>query len=459
MDGRRWRRHGRGQAQTSYLPLRAPTRSSRTSLSNTVSCCYCDYKISALNTSLYHFGRKQAKLLKIWFSIGVGFSLTALLGVTLILVWEFGNVLHLFHGSSDLSSSLLFGFSPSVHEFGHSIAAASEGIPTEYIAIFLAVLFPGALVALSYELLEELQPFAALRVYCAGVWHNAVCCAVCALVPMVLDVPPTSPLSGYLSPGDVIVSLDGKRIHNEHDWMEITTVLINEQTLQSSNLSKSFESLAIVHRMKGYCVPTSVIEESKEMLFIENQSACPDDLTGFVAVQCFNSSKSDIVSNEDVISRRQRWHCLNARDVVKLNKCGDGWVTEITKGSSCLCSQEEYCSSPVPLPGSIWVEITFASPYSPECLQLGRNSFPASGASDVSEHKCGGTFVFVGDLISMAHSVRLTAYQPRWGFSFSAHLPNILEKSLMCTFHVSLTLALLNSLPVIFAFLNFVSGA
>ncbi|KAJ6414866.1 hypothetical protein OIU84_003807 [Salix udensis] len=476
-----------------FSPLRAPTRSSRTSLSNTVSCCYCDYKISALNTPLYHFGRKQAKLLRIWFSIGVGFSLTALLGVTLILVWEFGNVLHLFHGSSDLSSSLLFGFSPqvygsrlsvsdagylllstlisvSVHEFGHSIAAASEGIPTEYIAIFLAVLFPGALVALSYELLEELQPFAALRVYCAGVWHNAVCCAVCALVlfllplilspfyihgesPMVLDVPPTSPLSGYLSPGDVIVSLDGKRIHNEQDWMEITTVLIDEQILQSSNLSKSFEGLAIVHRMKGYCVPTTVIEESKEMLFIENQSACPDDLTGFVAVQCFNSSKSDIVSNEDGISRRQRWHCLNARDVVKLNKCGDGWVTEITKGSSRLCSQEEYCVSPVPLPGSIWVEITFASPYSPECLQLGRNSFPASGASDISEHKCGGTFVFVGDLISMAHSVRLTAYQPRWGFSFSAHLPNILEKSLMCTFHVSLTLALLNSLPVHFCLL------
>ncbi|KAJ6703291.1 PROTEASE M50 MEMBRANE-BOUND TRANSCRIPTION FACTOR SITE 2 PROTEASE [Salix viminalis] len=419
MDGRRWRRHGRGQAQTSFLPLRAPTRSSRTSLSNTVSCCYCDYKISALNTSLYHFGRKQAKLLKIWFSIGVGFSLTALLGVTLILVWEFGNVYGSRLSVSDAGYLLLSTLiSVSVHEFGHSIAAASEGIPTEYIAIFLAVLFPGALVALSYELLEELQPFAALRVYCAGVWHNAVCCA-----------PHGFGCTSYLSFVGLSVS-----------WGY-------EQTLQSSNLSKSFEGLAIVHRMKGYCVPTSVIEESKEMLFIENQSACPDDLTGFVAVQCFNSSKSDIVSNEDGISRRQRWHCLNARDVVKLNKCGDGWVTEITKGSSCLCSQEEYCLSPVPLPGSIWVEITFASPYSPECLQLGRNSFPASGASDVSEHKCGGTFVFVGDLISMAHSVRLTAYQPRWGFSFSAHLPNILEKSLMCTFHVSLTLALLNSLP------------
>ncbi|CAK7335975.1 unnamed protein product [Dovyalis caffra] len=489
MDERRWRRHGRGQIRTSILPLRSPTRPPRTILSNTISCCYCDYKISALNTSLYHLGRKHSKWLKIWFSIGVGFSLTALLGVTLILIWDLGKILHLFSGSSGLSSSLLFGFSPqvyglrlsvadagyllfstlisvSVHEFGHSVAAASEGIPTEYIAIFVAVLFPGALVALNYELLEELQPFTALRVYCAGIWHNAVCCAVCGLVlfllplilcpfyihgesPMVLDVPTSSSLSGYLSPGDVIVSLDGKRIRNEQDWVQITA-LINEQTLRSSNLSKSFEGPAIVHRMKGYCVPTSVVEESNETFFVDNQSACPDNLTEFVAVQCFDSSKSDNVSIEDDLNRRQSRQCLNSKDVVKLNKCGDGWATEKTKGSSCLCSQEEYCLSPVPLPGLIWVEITYVSPYAPECLQLGRNSFPTSEASDFSEHKCGGIFVFVGDLISMAHSVRLTAYQPRWAFAFSIHLPNALEKSLVCTFHVSLTLALLNSLPVYF---------
>jgi S2P endopeptidase len=51
--------------------------------------------------------------------------------------------------------------------------------------------------------------------------------------------------------------------------------------------------------------------------------------------------------------------------------------------------------------------ITYASPYGPECMKPGRNSFPASEASDFSEHKCGGTFVLVGDLISMAHSVKL----------------------------------------------------
>lgn len=51
---------------------------------------------------------------------------------------------------------------------------SSEGIQMEYIAIFLAVLFPGALVALNYDLLQAKPRSTALRIYCAGVWHNAV---------------------------------------------------------------------------------------------------------------------------------------------------------------------------------------------------------------------------------------------------------------------------------------------
>lgn len=43
----------------------------------------------------------------------------------------------------------------------------------EYIAVFFAVLFPGALVAFNQDLLQSLPRFAVLRVYCAGIWHNA----------------------------------------------------------------------------------------------------------------------------------------------------------------------------------------------------------------------------------------------------------------------------------------------
>lgn len=100
------------------------------------------------------------------------------------------------------------------------------------------------------------------------------------------------------------------------------------------------------------------------------------------------------------------------------------------------------------MPGSIWIEIAFYSPYSPECLKLGRKSVADFRSSKFVGSNCGGTFVFVGDIISMASSVHLSAYQPRWASKVGIYLPNVLEKLLMCTFHVSLTLALLNSLPV-----------
>lgn len=44
----------------------------------------------------------------------------------------------------------------------------------EYIAVFIAAIFPGGLVAFDDDLLQSLPSFNALRIYCAGIWHNAV---------------------------------------------------------------------------------------------------------------------------------------------------------------------------------------------------------------------------------------------------------------------------------------------
>lgn len=57
---------------------------------------------------------------------------------------------------------------------GNFSMEGSEGIQMDYIAIFIVVLFPGALVAFNYNLLQALPSFASLRIYCAGIWHNAV---------------------------------------------------------------------------------------------------------------------------------------------------------------------------------------------------------------------------------------------------------------------------------------------
>lgn len=52
--------------------------------------------------------------------------------------------------------------------------SGSEGIQMEYIAVFIAAIFPGGLVAFDNDVLQSLPSFNALRIYCAGIWHNAV---------------------------------------------------------------------------------------------------------------------------------------------------------------------------------------------------------------------------------------------------------------------------------------------
>ncbi|KAK9130279.1 hypothetical protein Sjap_010766 [Stephania japonica] len=476
VNGRRVRRSSRRGSSNAVLPLQ---NRNHQLLSPSISCWYCDFKVRALNDLLYTFGRKHARFLRFWFSIGVGFSLASLLVVALILFFEFSAALHLYTDDlkiKNLYVGFLFGSLPSplvpgfklslidgmylvfstlvsviVHEFGHAISAASEGVQIEYIAVFLAVLFPGALVAFDLDILRNLPLFSTLRIYCAGIWHNAVCCADCALtlllLPLiiyplyihgdnllVLDVTPKSPLSGYLSPGDIIVSLDGMQVHGPQEWVDMM-VLINKQAYQS------------VAHTKGYCVPSSWAQDRKAELE-GDQFSCPGELTVFSVVPCLNLTALDGESRErGHMKSRESMHCLTARDVVQHKKCGNGWLGTATSGNTCPCTEEESCSTPVLTPGHSWVEIKYASPFA--CSSQGNNS------TDVEAHnsgatKCQGTFVFVGDVLTMANSVQLTAYQPRWTSNFGLNLPSILEKTLACTFHVSLTLALLNSLPVFF---------
>jgi S2P endopeptidase len=101
------------------------------------------------------------------------------------------------------------------------------------------------------------------------------------------------------------------------------------------------------------------------------------------------------------------------------------------------------------MPGLAWVEITYFSP-SKGCHRPARNSFQKHDSADLNDNSCVQSFVFVGDMISMGQSLHLTSYQPRWEIDIGAYLPDVLEKHFICAFHVSLILALLNSLPVRF---------
>ncbi|PIN03583.1 Intramembrane metalloprotease (sterol-regulatory element-binding protein (SREBP) protease) [Handroanthus impetiginosus] len=462
MDSRQGRRRWSDQT---LLPLR-PTRQ----LSSTVSCWYCDFKLLVLNGPLFRFGRRHSRYLRIWFSMGIGFSLAALLGVTMMILCELsGNSLS---GLSSLIAGLNISL-PSmgylcissvigviVHELGHALAAAGEGVQMEYVAIFLAGLFPGALVAFNHASLQALPGVASLRIYCAGIWHNAAFCAVCTLAlfllpfilspfyihgesPMVLDVPSTSPLSGYLSPHDVIFSLDDYHVHTAKEWEQMTTLLA-EQT-HSLSLGQSSGAANVE---KGYCIPQALIEGNTPVQWKGNRTYCPNELVAFASVTCLDESNYNDGGNKNNDQKmREHIHCLDAKDIIKFRKCAYSDEQAPRNRTTCLCSEVESCLMPVQLPGLGWVEITYSSL---ECHNHGRSLSSGDKHYSSGKRSCHQTFVFVGDLISMARSIHLTSYQPRWPIYSTVYLPNILEKLFTCAFHVSMVLALLNSLPVFF---------
>ncbi|KAH7685818.1 Membrane-bound transcription factor site-2 protease protein [Dioscorea alata] len=477
------RRVGRTMRSQSILPLRTGHR-----LPNSLSCWFCEFKIYAFNDRLFSFGWRHARFLKVWFAIGVAFSFLALIGSIMILLWELAGNFHLGREISvhdHLSVSWLFGttslvpglslsvmdtviivfstlFSVAVHELGHAIAAASTGLQIEYIAVFLAIIFPGALVAFNYDLLQSLPRFSMLRIYCAGIWLNAVCCAVCGLLmlclplflsplymhnegPMVLEVPPVSPLSKYLTRGDVILSVDGANISNSYEWMKKMQEVDSRKPNDPYSVQNS-HSQAVNHG-KGYCVPNSLLEGSMTLL-ADDQFSCPDELAAFTSLSCYNSSS--LIENSNSGSENngmETKHCLIAMDVVKLRKCGDGWL--MAGKNNCACSEKESCMKPVLIPSMSWVEVSYSSPYTPQCSKPNERGQLQSSESGLMS--CGGTFVFLGDILSMARSLQLSSYRPRLPFMiFSAYIPVLFEKILACIFHVSATLGFLNSLPVFF---------
>ncbi|XP_039122072.1 uncharacterized protein LOC120258690 [Dioscorea cayenensis subsp. rotundata] len=201
---------------------------------NLLNCFYssgrfCDFRIYAFNDRLFSFGWRHARFLKVWFAIGVAFSFVALIGSIMILLWELAGNFHLGREISvhdHRSVNWLFGttslvpglslsvmdtviivfstlFSVAIHELGHAIAAASTGLQIEYIAVFLAIIFPGALVAFNYDVLQSLPRFSMLRIYCAGIWLNAVeeSCMKPVLIPSMswVEVSYSSPYTPQCS--------------------------------------------------------------------------------------------------------------------------------------------------------------------------------------------------------------------------------------------------------------------
>lgn len=267
---------------------------------------------------------------------------------------------------------------------------------------------------------------------------------------IVMEVSQSSSLSRSLSVHDVILSVDGLNIRKTDDWMKMLAQGTVEKTSSHEFLDGS-QSYGATISGKGYCVPNSWMDASKNLWQINDKLSCPDELMVFGKFTCNGSMHFPETGKGSDKKETEDMYCLIAKDVVKLKKCGNGWRgTE--DDSNCTCLEDEYCLVPVLTPGFSWIEISYARPYSLECLQKeGKISSSHATTDNFGPSPCGGTFVYVGDLSLAARSVKLSPYRPRWAlFLFIADVPYILENCLSCLLHVSAALAAVNCLPVYF---------
>lgn len=150
----------------------------------------------------------------------------------------------------------------------------------------------------------------------------------------VLDVHSMSPLSGYLSAYDVIISLDEFRVYSAKEWKQKITVLTKTPPL-------SFDQYSGLAKVRNsYCVPHSLIEKSIHVPFSEHETYCPNELFAFAPITCSDPSEyDDGVNKTNHHERGDTIHCLNAKNVIKLRKCAYGPVQTSKNNSGCLCSE------------------------------------------------------------------------------------------------------------------------
>lgn len=152
-----------------------------------------------------------------------------------------------------------------------------------------------------------------------------------------MEIPETSPMSEYLSAHDVILTVDGLKITRTDEWINI----LNQGTTAKSSDPEFLEGphrYAAASSAKGYCVPDSWIDASKNLWQIRDKLPCPDEVIAFETVSCNDptilTEKTSIGSDQKEVEGK---YCLIAKDVVKLRRCGNGWhMTEVDE-SSCAC--------------------------------------------------------------------------------------------------------------------------
>ncbi|XP_004343867.2 hypothetical protein CAOG_07143 [Capsaspora owczarzaki ATCC 30864] len=392
---------------------------------------------NALNRWFMAVGRRFARFWSAWFLLSVGFGWLGMLGSIALLT---ANLIQALAPRTILESDvqmlspvipgvnvptnhlayyfLALAISGFCHEAGHALAAASHSVTVEGFGAFVTVLYPGCYVSLNDDQMNAISPLRQLKIYCAGVWHNAMVAllAVIGLMSItvlvwpafayntgaltVVDVMEDSPLYSSLHIGDRVRSIDRVcSLSLRGDWGRCLT-----------------ERRSVPVEAKGYCIPENDLREWDTAVRPWRDGnrlwqCCTIDERGQTeSTLCFqHDADVSLVAGTDGVLPPLA--CLPVRrSILDRNRC--------TSKADCT-------------PGSVCIHVEGES----EQQQL--ITLEVEGRAPV---------MFLGDPYVLAYTVHLSDYAPRMRY-FSAQWPIRLEMLLRYTLSLSAALALLNMLP------------
>ena len=126
-----------------------------------------------------------------------------------------------------------------VHEFSHGVQSIGEKIPIKSVGLLLFAIIPGAFVEPDEEELKKSSKVSRLRVYGAGTMANITLALIAILVvagisyeiPQLFDedgieisrIVSDSPSDGILKEGMVIESIDGNKINDSQNYVDVVS--------------------------------------------------------------------------------------------------------------------------------------------------------------------------------------------------------------------------------------------
>ncbi|KAI9464789.1 hypothetical protein F5148DRAFT_1209699, partial [Russula earlei] len=214
-------------------------------------------------------------------------------------------------------------FSQAIHEAGHALSAALDGIPLRSLGASLTLLLPTAFVAFPAHALAALAPRVRARVAAAGPLLSALLWLV--LIPplgrpfflvgysdisanglLVASVTPDSPLASHLSPGELLTALDDLSLAGaqENAWSHYLTY---SPSHPSKELAWCLDTDRFLNHPHGCCAAPPPGPGSE---------ACLIPLISDETPRCLDASEL-LVPTQAVITRCES-SCQNGQTCVRL---------------------------------------------------------------------------------------------------------------------------------------------